>query len=534
MDDSIDSVDRSLELLVESVDTPSDVLRGLKDVDMAPRAAGLYPRESDTEAGVQAALFAASDALELLSNTYGTRSHSMGLILRDEALTLWYYDAAGVIYTSEYVSIFSQFEAFAAIVIGLACCTPEQLGVFMPSSLVDSPYKTLEYQQITYEGVHISLQRPISAQHTLAGTHPVLCSGTWNSFLFPEIVVKLSYPLLAGEREADLVQIAPPKKISNMPEILRCLDFWSLSDGAREAFLQNSEGQAIYEDRTLRAIIYPPYRSIRELFADRIDLVPVMVDQMIDCEYTTAPPTVLADHRRILGLYDLFYKARILHRNINIDNIVYERDGHRHVFRLIDFDMAILVPEDGNQPTYSDHRMGSWLFIAHELILHASHSTNQDCGFSEYLLRYDVESLFWTSLYSTRTVLRHRLPEVQVNLLLDDVRGWESGTDLAGIAARKRSICLRPVEEWDVGLPEPAEALEPWFNAWTGAFARAAKEITDHNTSRPRRSFDIHTAGDVLSRKHLKASLAPFLPDEQGELTGRSSPHFVRFPEPEY
>ena len=50
-----------------------------------------------------------------------------------------------------------------------------------------------------------------------------------------------------------------------------------------------SEGsKKAYEDRVFRAIAYTAYESIRDLFVEKWELIPVMVDQMIDCESFSA------------------------------------------------------------------------------------------------------------------------------------------------------------------------------------------------------------------------------------------------------
>ena len=65
-------------------------------------------------------------------------------------------------------------------------------------------------------------------------------------------------------------------------------DVWKLSDGVRNVFYELSGHRAEYEDKILRAIVYTRYASIKDLFAERCELIPVMVDQLIDCEHIFA------------------------------------------------------------------------------------------------------------------------------------------------------------------------------------------------------------------------------------------------------
>ena len=45
-------------------------------------------------------------------------------------------------------------------------------------------------------------------------------------------------------------------------------------------------GFPLYEDRVFRAIVYSQYQSIKVLFGEHFELIPIMVDQMIDCKFS--------------------------------------------------------------------------------------------------------------------------------------------------------------------------------------------------------------------------------------------------------
>ena len=88
----------------------------------------------------------------------------------------------------------------------------------------------------------------------------------------------------------------------------------------------------------------------------------------------------------------------MLHRDVSVNNIMYEMRGGKYYFILIDFDMAVTVAEDGEESTYvtsSRHRTGTLPFMAWELILDAAHALlNKDWVPIEHRLRYDWASLF--------------------------------------------------------------------------------------------------------------------------------------------
>ena len=55
------------------------------------------------------------------------------------------------------------------------------------------------------------------------------------------------------------------------------------------------------------------------------------------------------------GLHDLFYKASILHRDVTVDNIMYEKRGDFYLFRLTNFDAAIEVADNVPLVPFSRH-----------------------------------------------------------------------------------------------------------------------------------------------------------------------------------
>ena len=80
----------------------------------------------------------ATYALEVMSNTDGTRLHCLGHIMKDDSVTPWYYDASGMVCSAESISMIREFPKFAAFVIALASLNSHHYGA-MPSSVVRWP-----------------------------------------------------------------------------------------------------------------------------------------------------------------------------------------------------------------------------------------------------------------------------------------------------------------------------------------------------------------------------------------------------------
>lgn len=276
--------------------------------DVTLRTSGIGRNVPDSQVGLiygrQAALQSGSYALELLSCTYGTRVSCISVVLKDDRMFLWYYDASGVICTEEYLSIIEDFEKVAAIIVAMARCTPEQLGA-LPSPVVTPPSAypdNFPTENLTgcvlhlahpenQQKVLVTLGEPIFTQYTLTGRRTFLYEATTLPAISPrKLAIKFSYQISTRPKEQDLLEYARAAGVGHLPEALMWGDLWKLSKGARRGFDKKRGSKSKkpreldYEDRILRAIIYVRYEELKMLFPRRCDLIPVMVDQMIDCK----------------------------------------------------------------------------------------------------------------------------------------------------------------------------------------------------------------------------------------------------------
>ncbi|PSS06641.1 hypothetical protein PHLCEN_2v3597 [Hermanssonia centrifuga] len=235
-------------------------------------------------------------ALEVASCTYGTRLFCLGIVMEDDRLSLWYYDAVGVVRTQETLSIIHDFETFAAVHVGFACCEPSQWGAIPPvikpppSAAYPEHFPPLSLRGYTFdtsvrstgEKVTITLEEPIFSQYNLVGRRTFLYAiKTKSKTLKKPMIVKFSYQVTTRRPEQDFVKIAREAEVGHLPEIHMWEDLWKMSDGVRAAFHEKSND---YEDRILRALVYTQYLPLKELFSKSCDLIPEMVNQMLDCE----------------------------------------------------------------------------------------------------------------------------------------------------------------------------------------------------------------------------------------------------------
>ena len=211
----------------------------------------------------------------------------------------------------------------------------------------------------------------------------------------------------------------------------------------------------------------------------------------------------------------------MLHRDVSVNNIMYEMRGGKYYFILIDFDMAVVCPDAEGESSYvasSKHRTGTLAFMSRELVQDAMRADRPGYIPIPHRLHHDFESLFWVVLWCLYIVVTIGLENYQKRALRDRVRSWDSGK-LRSVAAAKKDDMTVDLE-YDVDISPSAESLSRWFSEWI--------EILDKliRTKRVRRSriakglpvdpdFDEESVGGILSRDSLKAALTPCMPFHQ-------------------
>ena len=292
-------------------DIMPDLKRGRYEHPVHSLLFPLDPSAVRGEGSVQCASYAA----ELLSGTYGSRVSCFGVVVVDDLLFFWHYDPTSIVYTAQKLSFILDFEAAAAAILAIADCTAERFGA-IPSSVMEPPQP---YPQIfppcTLRGYSFSmpsvdgrnafrctLQDPVNTSYGLTGRRSFIYTATIrptpDGYSKNSVIVKFSYQLNTRQPENAIVKLAHDSGIDHIPDIHAYEDLWLLEDGRRTmdqrcrstmerhgavTDTDNIEEKR-YEDRVLRATAYTAYESIRVLFKEKWELIPLMVDQMIDCE----------------------------------------------------------------------------------------------------------------------------------------------------------------------------------------------------------------------------------------------------------
>lgn len=204
------------------------------------------------------------------------------------------------------------FETAAAVLIAIANCSPERFGALPTNAIKPAdPYPSAfpprnlcnnSFILRAAEGrkrIKIALRLPLNIQYTLTGrrsfvyTARIASKSKLTGSEDGNLIVKFSYQVSTRTAEDELVAAAHECGVDHLPKIHGWQDLWELKAGASHKRPDTDPGsddskfaELGGESRILRAIVYTQYYSIRHLFTAHVELIPIMVDQMIDCKFT--------------------------------------------------------------------------------------------------------------------------------------------------------------------------------------------------------------------------------------------------------
>ena len=186
----------------------------------------------------------------------------------------------------------------------------------------------------------------------------------------------------------------------------------------------------------------------------------------------------------MLGLHDLKYKANILHRDVSVNNIMYEvRDG-KPFFILNDFDLVSLEKSDGRDAKPSSkHRTGTLPFMPCEVLSDLATFNRGDRPFIPHILRYDFESLYWVSLWCTmamETVDDANLKQA----IRTELSGWEIGSFKA-IASSKKDVIASLQTFDELPMTPLYQKCRSWLKRWNNVLRAAKARLNDGDEDTP-------------------------------------------------
>ena len=178
----------------------------------------------------------------------------------------------------------------------------------------------------------------------------------------------------------------------------------------------------------------------------------------------------------------------MLHRDVSVNNVMFQFVDGRLDFKLIDFDNAKQeVDADGNHiGQTSKHRTGTLPFMAFELNMDAfmAQPLNQKNRVPvKHVLRHDFASVYLLSLWCGEVLPVKNVPQDDLLALIERAKSLEKG-GLEEIAIHKERLCEKGLKACHVFLPDAAEGLYPWFSAWNDIFSDAAYALRTFNRAK--------------------------------------------------
>ena len=204
----------------------------------------------------------ASYALEVLSAT-GLRRSTLGLLISDDRLEIWFYDRAGGI-AAESISIKDDFVRFVELFVALSRATPEELG-FEPCIFPATPFPTHangaavpSNSGATWEiiGERLNETRGLIGHGTAAWK---VVNHAGSSTDEEPCAAKISWQE-AGSRESEVSLLMDAAGIAGIPSLVDSADLAQLSDGVRgrlQPYLTPAR-QPCADNRILRLVVMRP------------------------------------------------------------------------------------------------------------------------------------------------------------------------------------------------------------------------------------------------------------------------------------
>ena len=193
-----------------------------------------------------------------------------------------------------------------------------------------------------------------------------------------------------------------------------------------------------------------------------------------------------------VGYKWLYNEARILHRDISLNNLMYyrDRDNDKIYGVLNDFDLSHQMTGEHPhpRPASTKQRTGTLPFMAIDFL----HDTPMIHGY-----RHDMESFMWVILF-------------HIGQYRDGKSVGLSGPYHKWLLDDRRALLIHKVEIRDMVHDAQAQAafrpLLRWINKMIAMFDKAGRAIRDHKRE-PEGKFDMESSGGCITFDGFKAIL---------------------------
>ncbi|KAF8990185.1 hypothetical protein BDQ17DRAFT_1547303 [Cyathus striatus] len=319
-----------------------------------------------------------------LLSSYDCRSHVMGIYVDENELYLLYYDHSIAITSLNWAR---EPTTCCTIIRTLSLLKPDGLGlradsdsrVLCTSRDIIQDILELDVMKVTRQGGDI-VKEATTWIYTVQLCPQHLCQS---------VVAKLNYvpkrrwrtekKLILDMREKAQSRIESLKFLNNLPKVLYST---ILPPSAIEGRIQAMFGDT-YELRELHVKFFELVRPVTELANEMIKVF----HDIFECQRW------------------LYTEMKMLHSNLNPDNIKFRKAGDTVHGVLFDFELAIFLDDNNPVSSFDQHPVGTMPFVALDLLRDPR---------PPYRYRYEIESLFYVFYFMvTNHEDGNRTPKLQ-------------------------------------------------------------------------------------------------------------------------
>ena len=207
----------------------------------------------------------------------------------------------------------------------------------------------------------------------------------------------------------------------------------------------------------------------------------------------------------VLGLHDLKYNANILHRDVSVNNIMYEIRNGEPFFILNDYDLVSLEKPNGEDAKPSSkRRTGTLPFMPCEVLSDLGTLDRGDRPFIPHILRYDFESLYWVSLWCTMTMEAVKDANLE-NLIKTTLSEWETGS-FNRIASSKKNVFVVSDTFRQLPMTPLYQPCRSWLHRWNDVFFDATCRIYQADRRRGYgavSTLDFETVDGIITKETI-------------------------------
>jgi len=283
------------------------------------------------------------------------------------------------------------------------------------------------------------------------------------------LVVKLSWQLEGRRSEVEFLEHLRSRGFTSVPHVVACGDLAEMKDGLHGEIQSIMGRKPRTDNRIYRAIVMKPFLLHLTTIAEWTKFYELF--------------------KRLIYVHrEVYIKAKILHRDINPENLMVkaDTDSTYHPY-LIDFDFAKDMDEDAPKDTGEDaseahinsHRTMSTPFLAVDLLSNPPPPA---------LYRHDLESFIWCLWWIAVSYLNGK------QILTQALQGWYNGNWVDIRNYKRGSMRAAAVEE--TPLTQNMKSAGPIIERLLPLFG------TEY-----RRKSDRESAGQIITWESFEACL---------------------------